>query len=59
MTVDDMEHLCRIVEEKDGGPAWFQVMDRSAPNMSYQAWRRDPEVDPCVLSINSIGPLLF
>lgn len=46
LTVDDLEHLCRIVEEKDGGPAWFQVMDRSAANMTYQAWRRDPETGP-------------
>lgn len=41
---DDLEHLCRIVEEKDGGPAWIQMMDRYTSNMSYQAWRRDPEV---------------
>lgn len=41
---DDLEHLCRIVEEKDGGPAWIQMMDRSTPVMSYRAWRRDPEV---------------
>lgn len=41
---DDLEHLCRIVEEKDGGPAWIQMMDRSTPAMSYRAWRRDPEV---------------
>lgn len=43
---DDLEHLCRLVEVKDGGPAWIQMMDRSVPTMSYQAWRRDPEVYP-------------
>lgn len=43
---DDLEHLCRIVEEKDGGPAWIQMMDRSTPAMSYRAWRRDPENGP-------------
>ena len=41
---EDLKHIFRLVEEKDGGPAWIQMMDRSTPTMSYQAWRRDPEV---------------
>lgn len=45
VNVDDLKHLHNLVEEKDGGPAWIQMMDRSTPNMSYQAWRRDPEVE--------------
>lgn len=44
MNEDDLEYLCKLVEEKDGGPAWIKMMDRSTSNMSYQAWRRDPEV---------------
>lgn len=44
MTEEDLEHLYRLVEEKDGGPAWIQMMDRSTSTMEYQAWRRDPEV---------------
>ncbi|CAL5433558.1 unnamed protein product [Camellia sinensis] len=43
---DDLEHLCRLVEEKDGGPSWIQMMDRSTPSLSYQAWRRDPKNGP-------------
>lgn len=43
---DDLEHLCRLVEVKDGGPAWIQMMEKSVPTMSYQAWRRDPETGP-------------
>ncbi|XP_061983724.1 LOW QUALITY PROTEIN: uncharacterized protein LOC133703278, partial [Populus nigra] len=44
---DDLEHLCKLVEVKDGGPAWIQIMDRSTPTMNYQAWRRiDPETGP-------------
>lgn len=43
---DDLEYICKLVEEKDGGPAWIQMMDRSISNMSYQAWRRDSEVTP-------------
>nr|GLL27463.1 uncharacterized protein LOC109179992 [Ipomoea trifida] len=38
---NDLHQLSQLVEENDGGPAWIQMMDRSAPNMSYQAWRRD------------------
>ncbi|PIA34897.1 hypothetical protein AQUCO_03700275v1 [Aquilegia coerulea] len=43
---EDLEHLCQLVEVKDGGPTWIQMMDRSTPTMSYQAWRRDPETGP-------------
>ncbi|KAK4741255.1 hypothetical protein SAY87_024843 [Trapa incisa] len=43
---DDLEHLCLLVELKDGGPAWIQMMDRSTATMSYQAWRRDPQTGP-------------
>ncbi|GER25736.1 polyketide cyclase/dehydrase and lipid transportsuperfamily protein [Striga asiatica] len=43
---DDVKHLHRLVEEKDGGPSWIKMMERSTPNMSYQAWRRDPKTGP-------------
>jgi len=43
---EDLEHLCQLVEMKDGGPPWIQMMDRSAPNMSYKAWQRDPKHGP-------------
>lgn len=46
VTSEDLRHLCRLVEEKDGGPAWIKMMDRSTPTMGYQAWRRDPETGP-------------
>lgn len=46
VTDEDLEHLCNLLQVKDGGPAWHQVMDRSTPTMCYQAWRRDPEVGP-------------
>ena len=41
---EDLEHLCNLWQAKYGGPAWYQVMDRSTPTMYYQAWRRDPDV---------------
>ncbi|KAI4370832.1 hypothetical protein MLD38_019137 [Melastoma candidum] len=43
---DDLLHLCRLVEEKDGGPAWIQMMDKVMPTLTYQAWRRDPPCRP-------------
>lgn len=46
VTDEDLRYLDGLVEEQDGGPAWIQMMDRSTPNMSYQAWRRDPESGP-------------
>ncbi|KAL9252882.1 StAR-related lipid transfer protein 7, mitochondrial-like protein [Drosera capensis] len=42
----DFRHLWQLIEVKDGGPAWIQMMDRSTPTMSYQAWRRDPQTGP-------------
>ncbi|KAJ0971161.1 hypothetical protein J5N97_019120 [Dioscorea zingiberensis] len=46
VTSQDLDHLCKLVEERDGGPAWHQMMQKSLHNMSYQAWRRDPETGP-------------
>ncbi|XP_062026218.1 uncharacterized protein LOC133742548 [Rosa rugosa] len=43
---EDLRHICQLVEEKDGGPAWIHMMDRSTPTMGYQAWRRDPQTGP-------------
>lgn len=44
VTEEDLEHLCHLVDRKDGGPPWKHMTDRSAPGMSYQAWQRDAEV---------------
>ncbi|CAN1170796.1 StAR-related lipid transfer protein 7, mitochondrial [Linum perenne] len=41
---EDLEYLHQLVEMKDGGPAWIQMMDRSTAGMTYQAWRRDTKV---------------
>jgi len=29
----DLMHLWRLVEEKDGGPSWIHMMDRTLPTM--------------------------
>ncbi|XP_027357131.1 uncharacterized protein LOC113866489 isoform X2 [Abrus precatorius] len=44
--IDDLHHLWQLVEEKDGGLPWIQMMDRSTPTMSYKAWRREPKDGP-------------
>ncbi|KAL3524464.1 hypothetical protein ACH5RR_017298 [Cinchona calisaya] len=46
VTDEDLEHLCHLVERKDGGPPWKHMMERSTSDMSYQAWQRDPETGP-------------
>ncbi|CAL9146783.1 unnamed protein product [Musa hybrid cultivar] len=46
VTEEDLQHLFRLVEVTDGGPEWHKMMDKSLPNMRYQAWRRDPETGP-------------
>ncbi|GMJ14999.1 membrane related protein CP5 [Hibiscus trionum] len=46
VTNEDLEHLCNLVEEKDGGPAWIHMMNCSTKTMYYQAWQRDLEAGP-------------
>ncbi|KAL5737109.1 hypothetical protein ACOSQ2_031897 [Xanthoceras sorbifolium] len=46
VTEEDLEHLWKRVEVKDGGPSWIHMMDRSTQTMNYQAWRRDPKTGP-------------
>ncbi|KAL6175167.1 hypothetical protein ACLB2K_051810 [Fragaria x ananassa] len=46
VTDEDLRHICQLVEEKDGGPAWIHMMNKSTPTMGYQAWRRDPQTGP-------------
>lgn len=43
---EDLDYLWHLVERKDGGPPWKHMMERSTPNMSYQAWQRDLESGP-------------
>lgn len=44
VSTPDLMHLRRVVEDKDGGPAWTHMMDRTLPTFRYQAWKREPEV---------------
>ncbi|CAA0409710.1 unnamed protein product [Arabidopsis thaliana] len=42
----DLRHLVQLVERKDGGQAWIQMMDRFTSGMRYQAWLREPKNGP-------------
>ncbi|XWS48652.1 hypothetical protein CRYUN_Cryun13aG0094500 [Craigia yunnanensis] len=46
VTEEDLRHLWQLVERRDGGPSWIHMMDSATPNMTYQAWRRDPKTGP-------------
>ncbi len=44
ITDEDLSSFMKQLDEADGGPAWQLLMERSATNLKYQAWRREPEV---------------
>ncbi|XBI87232.1 hypothetical protein VPH35_025357 [Triticum aestivum] len=46
VSTPDLMHLRRVVEEKDGGPAWTHMMDRTLQTFRYQAWKREPQNGP-------------
>ena len=40
----DLEHLLYLLDGKAGVAVWQNQMERTTPNMIYQAWRHEPEV---------------
>ncbi|KFK27030.1 hypothetical protein AALP_AA8G325000 [Arabis alpina] len=46
VTEMDLRCLVQLVERKDGGHAWIQIMDRFTSGMRYQAWLREPKNGP-------------
>lgn len=44
VTEKDLEHLVNLLDVNDGEMAWQSMMERSTSNMTYQAWRHEPEV---------------
>ncbi|XP_021727741.1 uncharacterized protein LOC110694877 [Chenopodium quinoa] len=48
LTENDLEHLLHILEEKDGEFSWQCLMERTTSNMSYKAWRHEPENAPTI-----------
>lgn len=47
VTTEDLAQFMKMLDCTDGGPSWQQIMDRSVSGMTYQAYRRDPEVMNC------------
>ncbi|KAK8527698.1 hypothetical protein V6N13_085508 [Hibiscus sabdariffa] len=48
VTENDLAHLLHLLEGKNGEMEWQRMMERTTSNMSYQAWRQDPEGGPAV-----------
>ncbi|XVE65899.1 hypothetical protein DITRI_Ditri08aG0037000 [Diplodiscus trichospermus] len=48
VTENDLVHLLHLLEGKDGGMEWQKMMEKTTSNMSYQAWRLEPESGPAV-----------
>ncbi|CAN7111709.1 unnamed protein product [Brassica rapa subsp. narinosa] len=44
----DLEHLLHLLEAGNDKMEWQSMMDKSTPNMSYQAWRHEPQTGPVV-----------
>ena len=44
VTENDLEHLLQLLEVGNATREWQSMMDKTTPNMSYQAWRHEPEV---------------
>ncbi|KAI3459461.1 hypothetical protein Pfo_016124 [Paulownia fortunei] len=54
VTEEDLEHLLNLLDGKDGEMAWQSMMERSTSNLTYQAWRHDPEMGPTVYRSKTI-----
>ncbi|KAK6145986.1 hypothetical protein DH2020_019855 [Rehmannia glutinosa] len=50
----DLDHLLSLLDGKDGEMAWQSMMERSTSNMTYQAWRHEPEMGPTVYRSKTI-----
>lgn len=54
ITENDLEHLLHLLDGKDGEMAWQSMMERSTPNLAYQAWRHEAETGPVVLRSKTV-----
>ncbi|KAL9817466.1 putative START domain-containing protein [Arabidopsis thaliana] len=48
VTENDLEHLLQLLEVGNAALEWQSMMDKTTPNMSYQAWRHEPETGPVI-----------
>ncbi|CAN1310166.1 StAR-related lipid transfer protein 7, mitochondrial [Linum perenne] len=54
VTGNDLEHLLFLLEGKDNQMDWQCIMEKTTPNMSYQAWRYEPQTGPTVLRSRTV-----
>ncbi|KAI0504781.1 hypothetical protein KFK09_015734 [Dendrobium nobile] len=54
VTDKDLEHLIHLLDGRDGDMVWQNQMERTTSNMSYQAWRHEPETGPIVYRSRTI-----
>ncbi|KAJ4912258.1 Polyketide cyclase/dehydrase and lipid transport superfamily protein [Raphanus sativus] len=54
VTENDLEHLLQLLEVGNATREWQSMMDKTTPNMSYQAWRHEPETGPVVYRSRTI-----
>lgn len=48
VTEKDLDHLLHLLDGKGGEGAWQRQMERTTSNMTYQAWRLEPEGAPII-----------
>ncbi|KAE8686737.1 TPX2 family protein, putative isoform 1 [Hibiscus syriacus] len=48
VTENDLAHLLHLLKGKEGEMEWQHMMEKTTPNMSYQAWRHEPENAPAI-----------
>ncbi|XP_042486733.1 uncharacterized protein LOC122066955 [Macadamia integrifolia] len=51
VTKKDLQHLLYL---RDGDISWQNIMERSTPNMQYQAWHHEPETGPTILRSRTV-----
>uniref|UniRef100_A0A2P2JKZ9 START domain-containing protein n=1 Tax=Rhizophora mucronata TaxID=61149 RepID=A0A2P2JKZ9_RHIMU len=54
VTENDFEHLLHLLEEKDGQMEWQFMMEKSTPNLAYQAWRHEPQTGPTIFRSRTV-----
>lgn len=54
VTESDLEHLLHLLEGKAGEMEWQNMMERTTPNMAYQAWRHEPKSGPIILRSRTV-----
>lgn len=48
VTDKDLEHLIFLLDGRDSDMVWQNQMERTTTNMSYQAWRHEPQTGPVI-----------